>query len=44
MDIDTELRVIAAIRYLAHTLGMPGGGMDRVDELLDKRNACASHG
>jgi hypothetical protein len=37
MDVDTELRVIAAIRYLAHTLGMPGGGMDRVDELLDQQ-------
>lgn len=37
MDIDTEFRVIAAIRYLAHTLDMSGGGMDRVDELLDQR-------
>jgi hypothetical protein len=37
MDIDTELRVIAAIRFLAHTYGLPGGGMDRVDELLDQR-------
>ncbi len=44
MDIDDELRVIAAIRFLARTYGMPGGGMDRVDELLDERNACASPG
>lgn len=37
MDIDTELRVIAELRALAHSYGLPGGGMERIDELLDQR-------
>ncbi|MEH3135331.1 MAG: hypothetical protein PGN30_10060 [Mycolicibacterium neoaurum] len=37
MDIDTELRVIAELRALARSYGWPGGGMERVDELLDQR-------
>ena len=39
MDIDTELKVIAELRALAHSYGWPGGGLERIDELLDARLA-----
>lgn len=36
MDVDTELRVIAELRALAHAYGWRPG-TERADELLDER-------